>query len=88
MAGEARTEFAEADRLLSERTGYAFVTLTEAHEGIFAFDYASANALAGKADMAMHWLERAWNACWNDYPSLLADPASPGSGTLRVCRFH
>jgi TolB-like protein len=72
---EARAEFAEAERLLAERTGYAFVSLTEANEGIVAFDCASAYALDGKFTVAMSWLERAWNACWNDYPSLSADPS-------------
>jgi hypothetical protein len=26
-------------------------------------------------DEAMRWLERAYDACWNDYPSLRSDPS-------------
>ena len=75
VASEARNELAEAERLLAERTGYAFLAIYEANEGIVAYDCASAYAMAGKFDVAMSWLERAWNACWNDYPSLSADPS-------------
>lgn len=75
VATEARTDLAEAERLLAERTGYAFVTLFEANEGIVAFDCASAYALAGKFEVAMSWLERAWSACWNDYPAIATDPS-------------
>ena len=75
VAKEARTALAEAERLLAERTGYAFVSLTEANEGSVAFDCASAYALAGKGEMAMDWLDRAWDACWNDYPSISTDPS-------------
>jgi tetratricopeptide (TPR) repeat protein len=75
VSSEARNELAEAERLLAERTGYAFLAIYEANEGIVAFDCASAYAVAGKFDMAMIWLERAWNACWNDYPSLSSDPS-------------
>jgi tetratricopeptide (TPR) repeat protein/TolB-like protein len=75
VSSEARAELAEAERLLRERTGYAFVFLYEANVGIAAFDCASTYALAGKFDEAMIWLERAWNACWNDHPSIAADPS-------------
>ena len=71
---EARAELAEAERLLHERTGYAFLPLYEANEGIAAFDCASAYALSGKSDVAMAWLERAWNASWNDYPIFADNP--------------
>ena len=74
VASEARTELAEAERLLTERTGYPFVFLYEANLGIAAFDCASTYAVAGKGEVAMSWLERAWNACWNDHPALYADP--------------
>jgi serine/threonine-protein kinase len=72
--GAVRDELAEAERLLTERTGYAFMPIHEAHEGIAAFDCASAHALAGDVDGAMSWLERAWNAGWNDHPSLVDNP--------------
>ena len=75
VTSEGRTELAEAERLLTERTGHAFLYLYEANFGIAAFDVASTYALAGKTDLAMSWLERAWNACWNDYPSIAADPS-------------
>ncbi len=74
VPGEARAALAEAERLLVARTGYAFVSLYEANEGIAAFDCASAHALAGDVDGAMRWLERAWNTCWNDHPSISDNP--------------
>jgi tetratricopeptide (TPR) repeat protein len=75
VASEARNELAEAERLLAERTGYAFLAIYEANEGIVAYDCAAAYAVAGKFDVAMSWLERAWSACWNDHPSLSSDPS-------------
>lgn len=78
VASEARKELAEAERLLTERSGYVFLGVPEANEGAVAYDCASAYALAGKFEFAMGWLERAWNACWNDYPSLSADPSFSG----------
>lgn len=74
VTSEARNGLAEAQRLLTERTGYAFLPIPEANEGNVAYDCASAYAVAGRFDVAMSWLERAWNACWNDYPSLSSDP--------------
>lgn len=74
VPGEARANLAEAERLLAERTGFAFLPLYEANEGIVAVDCASAHALAGDVDGAMRWLERAWNTCWNDHPSLVDNP--------------
>ena len=89
VASEARNELAEAERLLAERTGYAFLPIYEANEGIVAYDCASAYAVAGKFDLAMNWLERAWNACWNDYPSLSADPSfSRMLGHASTDRIH
>jgi tetratricopeptide (TPR) repeat protein len=75
VASEARTELVEAERLLTERTGYAFVYLYEANQGIVAFELASTYALTGKMEVAMGWLERAWNYCWNDHHALCADPS-------------
>jgi tetratricopeptide (TPR) repeat protein len=75
VAGETRSELAAAECLFAERTGYAFLAIYEANEGIVAFDFAAAYAMAGKFDVAMSWLERAWIACWNDYPSILSDPS-------------
>jgi tetratricopeptide (TPR) repeat protein len=75
VASEARTALLEAERLLTERSGYAFVYLYEANLGIAAFDCASTYALAGNVEVAMGWLERAWTACWNDHPSIAADPS-------------
>ncbi len=71
--GVARTELAEAERLLSERNEYAFLPLYQANEGIVAYDCASVYALSGKFETAMTWLERAWEACWNDHPALLSN---------------
>ena len=74
VRGVARTELAEAERLLSERSGYAFLPLYQANEGIVAYDFASVYALSGKVESAMAWLERAFDACWNDHPALLSNP--------------
>lgn len=68
---QARAELLEAERLLESRDQYAFVPLYEANEGVVAFDIASAQARAGRTTDALAWLERAWNACWNDYPALV-----------------
>ena len=75
VASEARTQLAESERLLTERTGYAFVYLYEANQGIVAFELASTYALAGKIEVAMGWLQRAWNYCWNEYPAIATDPS-------------
>ena len=71
---EARVHLAQAEQLLSERTVFAFLPLYEANEGSAALDCASVYALTGKFDVAMTWLERAFNACWNDHPVLTANP--------------
>ena len=75
VASEARAALTEAERLFTERTGFAFVYLYEANQGIVAFDLASTYALAGKTEVAMGWLEQAWKYCWNDYPSIATDPS-------------
>ncbi len=69
--GRARSELLTAERLLQERTLYAFVPLYEANEGVVSFDIASAHARAGRTTDALAWLDRAFNACWSDVPALL-----------------
>ena len=75
IASEARSELAAAEQLLRERTGYAFSWGIGLNEAWVRFDCASAYAASGKVDLAMHWLESAYQACWNDYPSLRSDPS-------------
>lgn len=75
VASEARAELRTAESLLRDKTGYAFSYGAEANEAQTRFEFASAYAASGKVDMAMHWLERAYDACWNDYPSIKSDPS-------------
>lgn len=71
---EARAHIGEAEALLSSRAGYAFLPLYEANEGTTALDCASVYAGLGKHSIAMSWLERAWDACWNDHKVLTGSP--------------
>ena len=75
IMSEARRELAAADELMRARRGYAFSYGLSANEGIASFDFASTYAELGKFDATMFWLERAFAASWNDYPSLRADPS-------------
>jgi tetratricopeptide (TPR) repeat protein len=75
VVSEGRSELAAAQQLLRERTGYVFSWGVELNEAIVRFDCASAYAASGKFGLAMNWLEQAYDACWNDYPSIRSDPS-------------